>query len=92
MKFEALRLLSVKTNRLILAALDEPKTSSEIFEEVKEEASVKTREAVYRALERMKESGLVEKKYDSQNNKMLYSKPFSKLAVDLRSMKIQGRS
>lgn len=89
MNFEAAKLISVKTNRKILFTLDHPKTLSQIFESVKGTNSVKNRESIYKALERMKRAGIVKKEYDSINNKILYSRASSQILIDLKKMEIR---
>lgn len=86
--FESLRLLSVETNRVILSVLDKPKTSTEIFEAIKDIAKVKNRESVYKALEKLKETGIIEKKYDDQMKNIIYIRRFNEIRIDLDEMKI----
>lgn len=86
--FEALRLLSIKTNRIILSVLDEPKTSMEVFKEIKNKSEVKNRESVYKALEKLKKVSLVEKNYNDKENTLYYRRKYNKIIINLKKMKI----
>lgn len=89
-KYEVLRLLSIETNRVILSILDEkPMRSKEIFNTVKEKTEIQNRESVYKALERLKNAGLVEKKFNEKSGNLYYSRVCKEISIDLETMEIE---
>lgn len=88
---KTLQLLSVKTNQDILKILGRPKTVMEVFREIREtnEFSVKNRESIYRALERLVDVKLVKKYYSETKKGFYYSRKFTELIYDIKTGEIK---
>jgi len=77
--------LDSETRREIIRILDRgPGTLTEIFEEIKkvQKVSVRYRESIYRALEKLVNAGLVEKYYDKEKG-ICYKLLVRKIELDL---------
>jgi Fe2+ or Zn2+ uptake regulation protein len=77
-----------KGARVVLRAIiDRPKTVMEVHNELKNKSiSLKYRESVYKALERLVSAGLAEKIRD--NKTIRYKSRFSKIMIDLLQEKL----
>lgn len=65
--------LSSDTRLLIINTLkSKPKSAIEIFNDISSEAGIKNRETIYRALEKLVEIRILEKKYDLFQKKFIY--------------------
>lgn len=84
------KVLSVETNRLIMQIIDKPKTAMEIFKEVKERTQIKNRESVYKALEHLRETGLVKKFYDEEKKGIYYKRKADSISYSTKSGEISG--
>jgi len=85
---DTIEVLSQESAREILRILDdESKSVKEVFEEMKNSSSsLKYRESVFKSLERMVETGLVEK--IKEENRVRYRSLFSKINADLIEEKL----
>ena len=86
-------LLSSKLRIMICLTLNKDELSlSEIMEYIKKSYKIKkSKEAIYRALENMVNSNLVEKKYDQNSKKLKYSLKVTKLEIDFKNKEISLR-
>ena len=83
---DVLKGLSSDTRLLIIESLrDYPKSAIEVFNDVSDNAGVKNRETAYRALERLVEIKILEKKYDLSRKKFLYSIKNNTITLNLLS-------
>ena len=70
---DVLKGLSSETRLVIINSLrNNPKPAIEIFNDISPRIGIKNRETIYRALERLVEIKILEKKYDFYKKKFLY--------------------
>lgn len=70
---DVLKGLSSETRLIIVNSLkDTPKSAIDVFSDISTKANIKNRETIYRALERLVEIKILEKKYDFLNKKFVY--------------------
>ena len=85
--------LSNRTRTQLLFLLtDGPKSTSSLHEEyLKEFDEERHRESIYRELEKLVDSGIVNKQYDDELKQFLYSLDFDSLIVDFKEESVKPR-
>jgi len=83
---DVLKGLSSDTRLLIIDSLkDGPKSAIDVFNDISHNARIKNRETIYRALEKLVEIRILEKKHDLNNKKFLYSIKNNTITLSLLS-------
>jgi len=82
--------LSSKTRLKILEILDDEKLSvNEIREIYEQKYKDIRRESIYRELEKLRASKLVNREYDDENKNFVYQLGYDVLNIDLKNMQIE---
>ena len=83
---DVLKGLSSDTRLLIIDSLKNgPKSAIQVFNDISDNAGIKNRETIYRALERLVDIQILEKKYDLNTKKILYSIKNNTITLSLLS-------
>ena len=83
---DVLKGLNSETKLLIIDSLKErPKSAMGVFSNITGPAKIKNRETIYRALERLVEIKILEKKYDILNKKFMYKIKNDTITLNLLS-------
>jgi len=84
--FDLFKLITTLSHRIILQELSKgPKTVMEIYHVLKNDKrlSIKNRESIYKALEKLRKVGIIEKFYDENNKNLFYKLKQQSLVIKI---------